>query len=220
MPSGASGLARLSPARFSFGSHERQFSSAKDRELGEILKSEVEHEKESFEVPEEVRKGPPRPFKVDDVRGSGEIILRRSFENEDISVVVGLQPDEYPEMEPDEDGVEEEAEQRPRQAMGCIVRVVKDADQPCLEFHMTVEEDSWYISSVLFDNKQGEPERIAYGGPDFGTLDDRLQALFDKYLFQRGFNSDLAQYLRAAISAKEQREYVQWLEDVAKFISE
>lgn len=184
----------------------------------ETLKSEIDHERENLDTPDIVRKGPPRPWKGDDVKGSGEVILRRSFEKEDIALIMGVQPDEYPEEEQDPN--KEEAEEQGPPPLACVVRVVKDGDQPALEFQLTVENDTWYVSSVMYDKIKGDPERLPYGGPDFGTLDDRLQSLFDKYLYHRGFNADLARYMRAALATKEQREYVQWLEDVAKFVAE
>ena len=51
-----------------------------------------------------------------------------------------------------------------------------------------------------------------YAGPPFGNLDADLQAMLERYIDERGINTELAQFIPNYIDYKEQREYVQWLD--------
>lgn len=56
-----------------------------------------------------------------------------------------------------------------------------------------------------------EPKGDPYTGPPFGNLDEDLQVLFEKYLEERGINTQLALFVPEYIDYKEQREYLSWL---------
>ncbi|RDA85226.1 hypothetical protein CP532_3267 [Ophiocordyceps camponoti-leonardi (nom. inval.)] len=57
-----------------------------------------------------------------------------------------------------------------------------------------------------------------YSGPPFGSLDEDLQLLIERYLDERGVNQALAVFVADFVDAKEQREYVRWLENIKGFI--
>lgn len=50
-----------------------------------------------------------------------------------------------------------------------------------------------------------------YGGPVYANLDEDLQALFERYLEERGFDAELANFIPDYITVKEQKEYARWL---------
>ncbi|KAI9800232.1 MAG: hypothetical protein M1825_004216 [Sarcosagium campestre] len=54
--------------------------------------------------------------------------------------------------------------------------------------------------------------RNAYLGPPFGNLDEDLQVLLERYLDERGINTELALFVPDYIDYKEQREYIDWLQ--------
>ncbi|KAL7267624.1 Mitochondrial acidic protein mam33 [Rhizina undulata] len=60
--------------------------------------------------------------------------------------------------------------------------------------------------------------RGTYAGPPFGNLDEDLQVLLERYLEERGINTALALFIPEYIDAKEQKEYLAWLENVKKFV--
>jgi complement component 1 Q subcomponent-binding protein len=62
--------------------------------------------------------------------------------------------------------------------------------------------------------------RSLYAGPPISNLDPELQAMLDKYLEERGIDAQLASFLPEYVDYKEQREYVQWLDDMKTFIEE
>jgi len=68
--------------------------------------------------------------------------------------------------------------------------------------------------------KDAQEARSLYAGPPISNLDPELQAMLDKYLEERGIDAQLASFLPEYVDYKEQREYVQWLEDMKKFIEE
>jgi len=57
-----------------------------------------------------------------------------------------------------------------------------------------------------------------YAGPPFGNLDSDLQAMLERYLDERGIDPELANFVPDYIDYKEQREYVQWLENMKDFV--
>ncbi|KAL2268483.1 hypothetical protein VTJ83DRAFT_3329 [Remersonia thermophila] len=58
----------------------------------------------------------------------------------------------------------------------------------------------------------------AYPGPPFGSLDEDLQILMERYLEERGVTSALAVFVPDYMDYKEQKEYVSWLKNVKDFV--
>jgi len=57
-----------------------------------------------------------------------------------------------------------------------------------------------------------------YPGPPFGTLDDDLQVLMERYLEERGITQALAVFVPDYVDVKEQKEYVRWLNNIKTFV--
>lgn len=57
-----------------------------------------------------------------------------------------------------------------------------------------------------------------YVGPPFGNLDEDLQVLLERYLDERGINTQLALFVPDYIDMKEQKEYLRWLANVKSFV--
>ncbi|KIX00683.1 uncharacterized protein Z518_09748 [Rhinocladiella mackenziei CBS 650.93] len=68
--------------------------------------------------------------------------------------------------------------------------------------------------------KEAQEARSLYAGPPVANLDPELQAMLDKYLEERGIDTQLANFLPEYVEYKEQREYVQWLDNMKQFIEE
>ena len=58
-----------------------------------------------------------------------------------------------------------------------------------------------------------------YAGPDFSTLDERIQTSFTEYLQGYGINEHLAAFVECMSLDKDQRLYMQWLKSVKDFIN-
>ncbi|KAL2137139.1 hypothetical protein VTI74DRAFT_8771 [Chaetomium olivicolor] len=57
-----------------------------------------------------------------------------------------------------------------------------------------------------------------YPGPPFGSLDEDLQILIERYLEERGITHALALFVPDYMDVKEQKEYMAWLKNVKAFI--
>ncbi|KAK1248413.1 hypothetical protein MKX08_006633 [Trichoderma sp. CBMAI-0020] len=57
-----------------------------------------------------------------------------------------------------------------------------------------------------------------YPGPPFGSLDEDLQVLMERFLEERGINESLAVFVPDYVDAKEQQEYIRWLKNVRTFV--
>lgn len=58
----------------------------------------------------------------------------------------------------------------------------------------------------------------AYAGPPFGSLDEDLQILVERFLEERGVTPALAVFVPDYMEFKEQREYMAWLANVKGFL--
>ncbi|KAI0096741.1 mitochondrial glycoprotein [Nemania sp. FL0031] len=57
-----------------------------------------------------------------------------------------------------------------------------------------------------------------YPGPTFGSLDEDLQLLMERYVEERGITQAMALFVPDYMDLKEQREYQDWLKNVKDFI--
>lgn len=58
-----------------------------------------------------------------------------------------------------------------------------------------------------------------YPGPDFSTLDERIQSSLSEYLDGFGINEHLAAFVECMSLDKDQRLYMSWLNDLKDFIN-
>ncbi|CAG8444601.1 14048_t:CDS:2 [Acaulospora colombiana] len=78
---------------------------------------------------------------------------------------------------------------------------------------------SYYHDAKLAGDWTAEADwkrRGYYPGPQFDTLDNDVQVLFEKYLEERGINTAVALFIPNYVEYKEQKEYVSWLENVKR----
>ena len=65
-----------------------------------------------------------------------------------------------------------------------------------------------------FERSLGE-----YNGPDFTTLDERIQTSLTEYLEGYGINEHLAAFVECMSLDKDQRLYMKWLDGVRDFVN-
>lgn len=85
----------------------------------------------------------------------------------------------------------------------------------------TIDSVLHFSKPELAEPKSAEQEwtrRALYTGPQFGTLDEDLQLLLEKYLQERGINTRMALFIPDYIDYKEQKEYLRWLGNVKSFV--
>ena len=59
-----------------------------------------------------------------------------------------------------------------------------------------------------------------YAGPDFSTLDERIQTALVEYLEGFGVNEHLGAFVECMSLDKDQRLYMSWLTDLKNFVSD
>ena len=59
-----------------------------------------------------------------------------------------------------------------------------------------------------------------YAGPDFSSLDERIQTALVEYLEGYGINEHLGAFVECMSLDKDQRLYMTWLSDLKNFVSE
>jgi len=70
----------------------------------------------------------------------------------------------------------------------------------------------------FFSNKESNENDDKYIGPEFSTLDEKLQNTFIDFFESLGINDDLINFIEVYGYDKDQRLYQKWLGDVNKFI--
>jgi len=86
---------------------------------------------------------------------------------------------------------------------------------------IVVENMYYYSDPALAHETTAEVShkvQDVYPGPPFGSLDEDLQVLMERYLEERGINQSLAIFVPDYIDMKEQKEYLRWLENVKQFV--
>ena len=214
-------------------------SSIANHPLIDILKTEIDYEKQNYTQPEvghasgilsiqfppppvfslsrlrfslqELAGGPPSPFTLTETRGDTLMSLSGQFGNETINVdvMVNDQPEEEP-FESEEGVLDVDV------GVVFTVQVVKGDDSLVFE----CKSDGSYLTvlHVAVEPADEDVEESAYTGPAFDELDDELQRQFQLYLEERGVGADLGAYLLRLVHDKEQREYMYWLERTAAFV--
>ncbi|KAL2652768.1 hypothetical protein R1flu_020896 [Riccia fluitans] len=198
----------------------REVSRESDSGLLQVLKAELEHERKTYSQPKDVSRGPPKPWTLTDKPGHADIILRRSYGEEDIAVTCVYQPDAYGERHEDDEPQGSDEDDRDEESAACVnmtITVNKGADNPTLEISAASYGNEISIDHVYFWEDKNSRDAL-YDGPNFLQLDEELQAQFERYIKARGVNKDLVSYLFNLLEDKEQREYMRWLQKVEQFV--
>ncbi|PHH76296.1 hypothetical protein CDD82_4058 [Ophiocordyceps australis] len=94
-------------------------------------------------------------------------------------------------------------------------------DAMAADGNVSVENVFFYDDAKLakVDTPESAQKRArTYPGPPFGSLDEDLQVLVERYLEERGINQAMSIFVADFADVKEQKEYTRWLGNVKKFI--
>lgn len=131
-----------------------------------------------------------------------------------------IAPSDRDELGDDGSAGEEDAEQQPGFPARLNITVEKAGKGALMietlaqDGEILIENVHYYPKSELADAQTAEldwSKRNLYSGPPFGNLDQDLQLLLERYLDERGINTELALWIPEYIDFKEQREYLNWL---------
>ncbi|GJN05837.1 hypothetical protein PR202_ga23505 [Eleusine coracana subsp. coracana] len=204
-----------------------------DTELLSVIDSEIKYARDCDDH-DRVEQIPENfPFKIIDEKGMNAITLTRTYQGEQIEVIVhmpslvsGEEPDHDNDGENDDDkegdsNQEDEGEKPSHSSIPLTVTISK-ADGPTLEFTCTAYPDEVIIDSLSVTQKSGDDEKdlIAYEGPEFNDLDENLQKAFHKYLELRGISPMTTNFLHEYMINKDSREYLLWLMKLKEFFKQ
>lgn len=129
------------------------------------------------------------------------------------------------EMEEDMDDLDDEAA-APISLSILIEKPGKTAG--ALNIDATAQDGTVVVENLFFyedakvakvDNPEAAQRRAdVYPGPPFGSLDEDLQVLMERFLEERGVTQALAVFVPDYVDVKEQREYLRWLNNVKAFV--
>eukprot|EP00227_Mantoniella_beaufortii_P021045 CAMPEP_0197575236 /NCGR_PEP_ID=MMETSP1326-20131121/695_1 /TAXON_ID=1155430 /ORGANISM="Genus nov. species nov., Strain RCC2288" /LENGTH=305 /DNA_ID=CAMNT_0043137969 /DNA_START=43 /DNA_END=960 /DNA_ORIENTATION=- len=196
-----------------------------EKGLSEVLSEELEHEQSTYQPSEVVASGPPEPFEIMETDGNCEIVLTRSYgDDEEIAVSFIASSDAYgdeDDMYPEQNGEEDEDEGEDEVTVLFDVSVTQGDGKVSLEFNCATDGDTVEVRHLNYIEEDGDDDGFSttYDGPSYTDLDESVQEEFHKYLEARGINSTLANFIMEAHVDKEQREYTRWLENVSNFVA-
>ncbi|KIH93445.1 complement component 1 Q subcomponent-binding protein, mitochondrial [Sporothrix brasiliensis 5110] len=226
-----------------------------DEELSAKLSSEIqfeteirENEPEATSVKDFLESG---LFEIEDVPGREEVVLRRTYNNEKITVTFSVadlanyDPEMYDEdsaladedieggnsaRKAEEAGAEDgEDIDTDSASVPCrLAIVVEKPGQGALSVEATAQDGGLVVDNLYYYKDAAHAHEATadaahsaqrvYPGPAFGSLDEDLQVLLDRYLEERGITQALAVFVPDYLDAKEQREYLGFLNNLKTFV--
>jgi complement component 1 Q subcomponent-binding protein len=134
-----------------------------------------------------------------------------------------------PDDQPQEEGQNQEQDYEGPSENYCdfTVYITQANSKKGLVVEATSMETEIQINNVLCSNEisrlralpRFERSMQEYNGPDFTTLDERIQTSLTEYLEGFGVNEHLAAFVECMSLDKDQRLYMKWLSDLKIFIN-
>ena len=128
------------------------------------------------------------------------------------------------EQEAEEEGQQEQQEEQYEDYCDFTIYVSKGGETmavECSSIESEINVTNVYLVADLESHKKvPRHERLysSYCGPEFSTLDERLQTRMIEYLKSYGINEEVAALVEHLSLDKEQRLYMKWLKDVSHFV--
>ena len=121
---------------------------------------------------------------------------------------------------------QQEGQREPSSYAEFQVLVRKSGSRKGLIYECTSVDSEVSVNNIVYNDDISNVERATtfgnrheYRGPDFPTLDEKLQNALLEYLKTFGINEDLAIFVETFSADKEQRLYIDWLQKLKNFVS-
>ncbi|ESQ40514.1 hypothetical protein EUTSA_v10014433mg [Eutrema salsugineum] len=167
------------------------------------------------------------PFKMEDKPGSKTVTLTREYEGESVIVEIHMTNLVTGDKEDDEDDDEDESEEdeyedkpeKPKQSNVPLLVTLSKKTGPSLEFRCTAFPDKIAIKDmwVTFPDNPSKDE-LAYEGPSFRVLDEKLRKAFHRYIEIRGIKPSMINFLHEYMINKDSKEHLLWLKTLKNFV--
>ena len=213
--------------------NQRFFStSMAATKLAKALDKELKYEKENYaELEDAAAFLDESGFEFFEEKSGLNCTLKKNVDGRKVEVLfMARQPSPEPEPE-DEEHQDKEKQQDPGMDMydenevtDFSVFIYRDGSEKGLIFDCSTNETEIAISNVMFTGEMTKMRKLTrfersfnfYNGPDFSSLDERLQAALSEFLQGHGINEHLAAFVEIMAVDKDNRLYMQWLEDMKK----
>ncbi|UKZ49831.1 hypothetical protein TrVGV298_004084 [Trichoderma virens] len=230
---------KLLPTRAAAFSTTVRRSKEDDIEVDEALSAKLESE---IQIEEDIKANEQQPasikdfldnspFELIDTPGQEVVKLTRSYGEEKITISFSIADitnfDPYSEDMFEEDELPEESLQSDKQQNpdDSLEGDVDEETGAPINLSILIEKPGKTNGALNIDATARDGEIQAaqkradvYPGPPFGSLDEDLQVLMERFLEERGINETLAAFVPDYVDAKEQQEYLRWLKNVRTFV--
>ena len=207
----------------------RGFSSLVNKRLAKALEKEFDYEESQYKVDESVAPFLQESgFEITDLEGSTQVSLKKVVHGNEVLVTFNARsPYENEEANEGQEGEEAEAEDQAQDnSTDFQVSIRKVGKKEGLLYECVSSQSEIHVNNIMYSEDLDAAERIStytasgeYRGPDFTTLDDKLQNAFVEYLKTHGVNEDLAVFVETYSVDKEHRLYMEWLGRMKNFVS-
>jgi len=186
-----------------------------------VVSSELEHEESSYAIDESFQPFMEKSgFNLVEADSSPQITLTRQVGDTTVEITfLARTPDNQPEEE-------EQQGNENQNYVDFQVQIQKSKLKGGLFFECSSQNSEVSIVSLMYSQNLEELDRANiyfnnkdYRGPDFSTLDDKLQASLIEYLQSFGVNDELGSFIESYSLDKEQRLYMGWLSSLKRFLS-
>jgi len=210
-----------------------RYCSSSSNNLSEVLSNELMAEKanddtidvELVDITEQIQK----TFKINDQKGLGIVTLERKFKGETIEIVFDCQD----EVDDDEDALgdymedvmnedeekkdDENDDEELEQFVGINFNIIISKGKEKMLINCIASKNLRIENAQFIPSGKEIDDDNLYSGPLFYQLDESLQEAFKSYLSDRKIDEDLCYFILAYSRNKEQKEYVNWLENMLDF---
>lgn len=201
-----------------------------NKRLSKALEKEFEYEESQYKVDESV--GPflqESGFEITDVEGSTQISLKKLIHGNEVLITFNARsPFESEDQEENQENEQDQEEETPQEdnSTDFQVSIKKVGRKEGILYECVSSQSEIHVNNIMYSDDIDSAERVTvynvsgqYRGPDFSTLDEKLQTAFVEYLKTHGINEDLAVFVETYSVDKEHRLYMEWLSRMKTFIN-
>ncbi len=196
--------------------------------LGKALDKEIKYENDNYTQLEDIETFLNESgFKFSEVEGGIEMVLTKQVGDKKIEV-------HFEARQPTpEEGEQEQEQQAPEEEQGMsenycdFTIIITDAagKKGLIVEATSMDTEVNYNSVMVTDDVAAhralhrfERQMRVYAGPDFTTLDERIQSSLTEYLEGFGVNEHLCAFVECMSLDKDQRLYMRWLSSLKEFV--
>ena len=147
-----------------------------------------------------------------------------------ITVVINTCRQPLPEDEDNQDAAEHEEEERGMSENYCdfTIYITDASGKAGMIVEATSMDTEINYNTVQMSNNLDAQKKMhrferqmkQYAGPDFSTLDERIQTSVTEYMEGFGVNEHLCAFVECMSLDKDQRLYMNWLSNLKDFVNE